>query len=214
MIFEELRQEVFECLLALPKNRLVTMSSGTISGKDPETNLVVIKPSGFRYDKLTPSDLLVVDLNGKIIEGTLNPSSDTGTHLYLYRERPDLVGIVHTHSVYANVFGILGKPIPPSITSAALIGGEIPLGGYVPVGGDEIGAEILDKIGDSKAIVMQSHGVYTISDSSVWKATVLAAEVEEIAKIAHLAMLQGQPTMLTPEQVAEFQEIYNTLYGN
>jgi L-ribulose-5-phosphate 4-epimerase len=201
MMFEELRQEVFECLLELPKNRLVTMSSGTISGRDLESNLVVIKPSGFRYDKLTPSDLLVVDLDGKIIEGTLNPSSDTGTHLYLYRERTDLVGIVHTHSVYANVFGILGKPIPPCITSAALIGGEIPLGGYVPVGGDEIGEEILAKIGTSNAIVM-------------YKATVLAAEVEEIAKIAHLAMLQGQPTMLTSEQVEEFQEIYNTLYGN
>jgi L-ribulose-5-phosphate 4-epimerase len=213
-MFKELRQEVFECLLELPKNRLVTMSSGTISGRDPESNLVVIKPSGFRYDKLTPSDLLVVDLDGKIIEGTLNPSSDTGTHLYLYRERTNLVGIVHTHSVYANVFGILGKPIPPCITSAALIGGEIPLGGYVPVGGDEIGEEILAKIGTSNAIVMQSHGVYTISDSSVYKATVLAAEVEEIAKIAHLAMLQGQPTMLTSEQVEEFQEIYNTLYGN
>ena len=74
--------------------------------------------------------------------------------------------------------------------------------------------EILAKIGTSTAIVMQSHGVYTISDSSVYKATVLAAEVEEIAKIAHLAMLQGQPTMLTPEQVKEFQEIYHTLYGN
>ncbi len=214
MMFEELRQEVFECLLELPKNRLVTMSSGTISGRDLETNLVVIKPSGFRYDKLKPSDLVVVDLDGKIIEGTLNPSSDTGTHLYLYRERTDIIGIVHTHSVYANVFGILGKPIPPCITSAALLGGEIPLGGYVPVGGDEIGEEILAKIGKSNAIVMQSHGVYTISDSSVWKATVLAAEVEEIAKIAHLAMLQGNPTILTSEQVEEFQEIYNTLYGN
>lgn len=214
MMFDELRQEVFECLLELPKNRLVTMSSGTISGRDLETNLVVIKPSGFRYDKLKPSDLVVVDLDGKIIEGTLNPSSDTGTHLYLYRERRDIIGIVHTHSVYANVFGILGKPIPPCITSAALLGGEIPLGGYVPVGGDEIGEEILAKIGKSNAIVMQSHGVYTISDSSVWKATVLAAEVEEIAKIAHLAILQGNPTILTSEQVEEFQEIYNTLYGN
>lgn len=214
MMFDELRQEVFECLLELPKNRLVTMSSGTISGRDLETNLVVIKPSGFRYDKLKPSDLVVVDLDGKIIEGTLNPSSDTGTHLYLYRERRDIIGIVHTHSVYANVFGILGKPIPPCITSAALLGGEIPLGGYVPVGGDEIGEEILAKIGKSNAIVMQSHGVYTISDSSVWKATVLAAEVEEIAKIAHLAILQGNPTILTSEQVEEFQEIYTTLYGN
>ena len=214
MMFEELRQEVFECLLELPKSRLVTMSSGTISGRDPETNLVVIKPSGFRYDKLTPTDLVVVDLDGQVVEGNLRPSSDTGTHLYIYRHRPDIIGIVHTHSPYANVFGVMGKPIPPCVTSAAMLGGEIPLGGYVPVGGDEIGAEMLKKIGDSPAIVMQSHGVYTISDSSVWKATVLAAEVEEIAKIAHLAMLHGEPIILTSEQVAEFQEIYNTLYGN
>lgn len=213
-MFEELRQEVFEFLLELPKNRLVTMSSGTISGRDPETNLVVIKPSGFRYEKLTPSDLVVVDLDGKVVEGNLRPSSDTGTHLYLYRHLPEVVAIVHTHSPYANVFGVIGKPIPPCVTSAAMLGGEIPLGGYVPVGGDEIGAEILKKIGDSPAIVMQNHGVYTLSDSSIWKATVLAAEVEEIAKIAHLAMLHGQLTVLTPAQVAEFQEIYNTLYGN
>ena len=85
MMLEKLRQEVFESLLELPKNRLVTMHSGTVSGRDPETGYIVIKPTGFRYDRLTPSDLLVMDSSGKILEGTLRPSSDTETHLYLYR---------------------------------------------------------------------------------------------------------------------------------
>lgn len=211
-MLEQLREEVFESLLELPKNQLVTMHSGTVSGRDPDTNLVVIKPTGFRYDKLTPADLIVMDLQGKIVEGHRRPSSDTGTHLYVYAHRQDILGIVHTHSPYAMIFGVLGKPIPPTMTSAALLGGEIPIGGYVPVGGEEIGAEILRKIGDSSAIIMQNHGVYTF-DKTVWKATVLAAEVEDLAKITHFAMLHGNPIILTPEQVAEFQHIYHTLYG-
>lgn len=211
-MLEQLREEVFESLLELPKNRLVTMHSGTVSGRDPETGLVVIKPTGFRYDKLTPADLIVMDLKGNLVEGHRRPSSDTETHLYLYKYMPEIFGIVHTHSPYAMIFGVLGKPIPPTMTSAALLGGEIPIGGYVPVGGEEIGAEIMQKVGDSSAIIMQNHGVYTF-DKTVWKATVLAAEVEDLAKITHYAMLHGNPIVLTPEQVAEFRHIYHTLYG-
>lgn len=211
-MLEQLREEVFESLIELPKNQLVTMHSGTVSGCDPDTDLVVIKPSGFRYDKLTPADLVVVDLQGNIVEGSRRPSSDTGTHLYLYSHRPDIKGIVHTHSPYAMIFGVLGKSIPPTMTSAALLGGEIPIGGYVPVGGEAIGAEILRKVGNSSVIIMQNHGVYALAET-VWEATVYAAEVEDLAKITHFAMLHGDPIILTPEQVAEFQEIYRTLYG-
>jgi L-ribulose-5-phosphate 4-epimerase len=212
MMLEKLRQEVFESLLELPKNRLVTMHSGTVSGRDPETGHIVIKPTGFRYDRLTPSDLLVMDKNGKILEGTLRPSSDTETHLYLYAHRSDIFGIVHTHSPYACIFAVLGKPIPAVMTSAALLGGEIPIGGYAAVGGKDIGSEIIGKIGKCSAIVMQNHGVYTIS-SSVWQATIDAVEVEDLAKIAHFASLQGKPISLTREQIEEFQNIYHTIYG-
>ena len=212
MRLEKLRQEVYECLLELPKNRLVTMHSGTVSGRDPQTDLVVIKPTGYSYEKLTPADLVVVDLDGNVIEGNLKPSSDTGTHLYLYRHRPDVMGVVHTHSPYACIFAVLGRPIPPTMTSAALLGGEIPIGGYVPVGGDLIGKEILDKIGDGKVIIMQSHGVYAIGHT-VSAATTYAVEVEDLAKITHFAMLHGTPIVLSPEQVTEYQGIYAHQYG-
>lgn len=212
MMFQKLREEVYESLLELPKNNLVTMSSGTISGRDPETDLIVIKPTGYRYDKLTPADLVVMDLNGRVVEGDKRPSSDTNTHLYLYRHRPDVFGVVHTHSPYASIFAVLGKPIPACLTTTAMLGGEIPIGDYVAVGGDDIGAEILNKIGDSLAIIMQSHGVYTIGPT-VWKALTVAVEVEEIAKITHFAMLHGQPIRLTDAQIAEFHDIYVNLFG-
>lgn len=212
MMLEKLRQEVFESLLELPKNRLVTMHSGTVSGRDPETGYIVIKPSGFRYDRLAPADLLVLDVTGKVLEGSLRPSSDTETHLYLYLHRPDIFGIVHTHSPYACIFAVLGRAIPAVVTSSALLGGEIPLGGYAAVGGEDIGSEIIRKIGDCSAIVMQNHGVYTIG-KTVWQATIDAVEVEDIAKIAHFAMLHGDPIVLTPEQIKEFQAIYRTSYG-
>ncbi len=212
MMLEQLRQEVYESLMELPKNRLVTMHSGTVSGRDPETGNIVIKPTGFRYDLLTPADLLVIDNKGKILEGTLKPSSDTETHLYLYNHRPDIFGIVHTHSPYACIFAVLGRPIPAVMTSAALLGGEIPIGGYAAVGGEDIGSEIIKKIGKSSAIIMQNHGVYTIA-STVWQATVDAVEVEDLAKIAHFASLHGKPIVLTDEQILEFQNIYSTRYG-
>jgi len=212
MLLEKLRQEVFESLLELPKNRLVTMHSGTVSGRDPESGLIVIKPTGFRYDRLTPADLLVMDAGGKILEGSLRPSSDTETHLYLYKHRPDIHGIVHTHSPYCCIFAVLGRPIPAVMTSAALLGGEIPVGGYAAVGGADIGSEIIRKIGNCSAIVMQNHGVYTLA-STVWQATIDAVEVEDLAKIAHFAMLHGDPIELTKAQIEEFQNIYHTLYG-
>ena len=98
------------------------------------------------------------------------------------------------------------------MTSSALLGGEIPIGGYAAVGGEDIGSEIIDKIGNCSAIVMQNHGVYTIA-STVWQATIDAVEVEDLAKIAHFAMLHGDPIELTPEQIEEFQNIYSTRYG-
>jgi L-ribulose-5-phosphate 4-epimerase len=212
MLLKELREEVWRCNLELPKNDLVKMTSGNVSGRDPESNLVVIKPSGVRYEELSPEAIVVVDMDGKVIEGELKPSVDTGTHLYVYRNRPDVFGICHTHSVYATTFAALGQPIPACLTATAMLGGGIPLGGYVPIGDEAIGKEIVAKIGKSMAIIMQNHGVFTIGESAI-RATKMAVEVEEIAKITHMAMLRGKPIELTPEQVAEIADMYATVYG-
>jgi L-ribulose-5-phosphate 4-epimerase len=212
MLLEKLREIVWKCNLDLPKNGLIKMTSGNVSGRDPETGLVVIKPSGYSYEEMTPEHMVVVDLDCRVIEGDLKPSTDTDTHLFVYRHRSDVFGMVHTHSPYATSFAVLGQTIPACLTASAMLGGEIPLGGYAPIGGAEIGQEIINKIGRSLAIIMQNHGVFTIG-SSPEQATKLAVEVEEIAKITHLAMLRGQPILLTPVQVDYMVDLYRNEYG-
>jgi L-ribulose-5-phosphate 4-epimerase len=212
MILEQLREIVCKCNQDLPKNGLVVMTSGNVSGRDPQTGLVVIKPSGYTFEELTPAHMVVVDQDGRVVEGNLKPSTDTDTHLYVYQRRPDVFGIVHTHSTYASSFAALGQPIPACLTSCGMLGGEIPIGGYAPIGGADIGQEIVDKIGRALAIVMQNHGVFTIG-SSPQQATKMAVEVEEIAKITHLAMLRGQPIMLTEEQLDYMVDLYRNKYG-
>ena len=212
MLLEQLREIVWKCNLELPKNDLVKMTSGNVSGRDPESGLVVIKPSGYNFEELTPAHMVVVDMDGQVVEGDYKPSTDTDTHLYVYQHRPDVFGMVHTHSVYASTFAVLGEPIPACLTACAMLGGEIPLGGYAPIGGEAIGQEIIDKIGRSLAIVMQNHGVFTIG-SSAQEATKMAVEVEEIAKITHLAMMRGKPIQLSEDQVDYMVNLYQNVYG-
>lgn len=211
-MLSELREIVYECNLELPKNDLVKMTSGNVSGRDPETGMVVIKPSGVRFEELTPDHMVIVDLDGRVVEGDFQPSVDTDTHLYVYQHRPDVFGMVHTHSPYASVFAVLGEPIPACLTTCAMLGGEVPIGGFAPIGGEDIGREILDKIGRSLAIVMQNHGVFTIG-SSPQEATKMAVEVEEIAKITHFAMMRGTPIQLEKEQVDYMVDLYRNKYG-
>jgi L-ribulose-5-phosphate 4-epimerase len=154
------------------------MTNGNVSGRDPETGLVVIKPSGYSYEEMTPAHMLVVDLDSRVVEGDLKPSTDTDTHLYVYRHRPDVFGMVHTHSPYASSFAALGQGIPACLTTCAMLGGEIPLGGYAPIGGTDIGEEIINKIGRALAIIMQNHGVFTIG-SSPQHATKMAVDRQD-----------------------------------
>jgi len=211
-MLEELREVVWKCNLELPKNGLVKMTSGNVSGRDPETNLIVIKPSGYSYEDMTPAHMVIVNLEGDVVEGDLLPSVDTETHLYVYQRRPDVFGIAHTHSPFATSFAALGQPIPACLTTTAMLGGEIPLGGYAPIGGRDIGQEIISNIGNSRAIILQNHGVFTIGKDAK-QATKMAVEVEEIAEITHLALLRGQPIMLTQEQIAEVAVLYAHNYG-
>lgn len=212
-MLEELRKEVWKMNLELPKNRLVTMTSGNVSGRDFATGLVVIKPSGVSFETLQPSDLAIVDREGKIIEGELLPSVDTLTHLYIYRQRPDVGGIVHTHSPYATSFAILGQPIPVCLAAMAdEFGGPIPVGAYAPVGGEEIGQEIIRSLGKSPAILIKHHGVFTIgpTPSAALKAAVM---LEDVAKTVHLALLRGPAEVLPPQEVKRAYERYHQKYG-
>ena len=211
-MLEELRKQVWECNLELPKNNLVVMTSGNVSGRDPETGLIVIKPSGFKYENLTPDNMVIVDAQGKVIEGDLTPSIDTMTHLYIYNHRPDVFGVCHTHSTYASVFAALGRPIPMVMTASAMFGGEVPLCDFCYIGSEEIGVEIVRKIGNKRVVIMSNHGVFTIGNNAA-QALKMAVEVEEVAKITYLALALGEPVYLTEEQVKKTIDMYNDDYG-
>lgn len=126
-MLEELKQQVYEANMLLPKYGLVTFTWGNVSGIDKDMGLFVIKPSGVEYDKLTPDDMVVMDLDGNKVEGRYNPSSDTATHLELYKAFPEIGGVVHTHSSYATSFAQAGRDIPCyGTTHADYIYGPVP----------------------------------------------------------------------------------------
>jgi len=212
-MLEKLKTELVELHLELPRHELVVWTSGNVSARDPETGLVVIKPSGIRYEELRPEQMVVVDLQGQVVEGDLKPSSDTASHLYIYRHRPDVGGVVHTHSPYATAFAAVGRPIPVVLTAIAdEFGGPIPCGGFALIGGEAIGKVVIDSIGDSPAVLLKNHGVFTIGKTA--EAAVKAAVMtEDNARTVWLALQLGTPGEIPTEEVAKLHHRYTKVYG-
>ena len=212
-MLEKLKQELLLLNQELPRNNLVAWTSGNVSGRDPVSGLVVIKPSGVPYTELTPEKMVVVDLEGKVVEGTLKPSSDTFAHVYVYRHRSEINGVVHTHSTFATAWAAVGRPIPAVLTAISdEFGGPIPVGAYAKIGGDEIGREILRSIGSSPAILLKNHGVFTIGKTP--EAAVKAAVmVEDVARTVFYALQLGQPDEIPAEEVARAHRRYLEEYG-
>ena len=212
-MLENLREQLWQLHMELPKNNLVTWTSGNISARDPQSGLVVIKPSGIKYVDLRPEHMVVVDLEGDIVEGTLKPSSDTASHLYIYRARPDVNGVVHTHSRYATAFAALGRPIPVYLTAHGdEFGCPIPCGGFALIGGEEIGQVVIEAIGSSRAVLLKNHGVFTVGPDAE-AALKAAVMVEDIAATVWIALQIGQPDEIAPENVAKLHYRYTHVYG-
>lgn len=212
-MLETLRSEVWRLHLELPKNNLVAWTSGNVSARDPQSGYVVIKPSGVSYADLRPEHLVVVGLNGERIEGEHKPSSDTASHLYIYRHLAHVNGIVHTHSPYATAFAALGRPIPVYLTAIAdEFGGPIPCGGFALIGGEQIGKVVVETIGDSKAVLLKNHGVFTVG-SSAEAAVKAAVMVEDAARTVWLALQIGTPEEIPAEEVAKLHYRYTHDYG-
>jgi L-ribulose-5-phosphate 4-epimerase len=163
-MLQELKEKLLELHLELPKNNLVVWTGGNISARDPESGLVVIKASGIRYEEMRPEHMLVLDLDGKIVEGDFKPSSDTASHLYIYRHRAD------------------------------------------------VGKTVLDSIGQSPAVLLRNHGVFTVGKDarSALKAAVMT---EENAKTVWLALQIGTPAEIPQEDVEKLHRRYTHVYG-
>lgn len=212
-MLDQLKEQVWKLHLELPRNGLVVWTGGNVSARDAESGLVVIKPSGVLYDELQPEDHVIVNLDGEIVEGKLKPSSDTASHLYIYRHRPDVNGVVHTHSCYATAFAALGRSIPVYLTAMAdEFGGPIPCAGFALIGGEEIGRLVVEHIGASPAVLLKNHGVFTVGPTarSAVKAAVM---VEDVARTVWYALQLGQPDEIAKADVDKLHYRYTHVYG-
>lgn len=212
-MLEQLREELLYLHLELVRNNLVVWTGGNVSARDPGSGLIVIKPSGVRYEDLRPEHMVVLDLDGRIVEGKLKPSSDTASHLYIYRHREDVGGVAHTHSAYATAFAAVGEPIPCVLTAIAdEFGGPIPCGGFALIGDEAIGKTVIDSIGRSPAVLLKNHGLFTIGKDA--RAAVKAAVMtEDNAKTVWLALQIGTPEVIPPEDVEKLHYRYTHIYG-
>lgn len=212
-MLKKLKEELCHLHQELPKNNLVVWTGGNISARDPETGLVLIKASGIRYEDMRPEHMVVLDMTGIIVEGNFKPSSDVYSHLYIYRNRPDVFGVVHTHSRYATAFAAVNMPIPCVLTAMGdEFGGPIPCGGFALIGDDEIGKIVVDNIGSSPAVLLKNHGVFTIGKNA--KAAVKAAVMtEDAAATVWMAMQIGKPDVIPQEDVDKLHARYTKVYG-
>lgn len=212
---EEVRRTVCDLHAELVRYGLVAWTAGNVSGRVPGTSTFVIKPSGVSYDALTPESIVVCDLDGSLVDGELAPSSDTAAHAYVYRHRPDVGGVVHTHSTYATAWAARGEPVPCVLTAMAdEFGGEIPVGPFAAIGDDSIGRGIVSTLAGhrSPAVLMRQHGVFTIGKDA--RAAVKAAVMcEDVARTVHIARQLGEPLPIPQGDVERLYERYQNVYG-
>ncbi|WP_027483261.1 L-ribulose-5-phosphate 4-epimerase [Deinococcus pimensis] len=213
MTCPDLRAELTRLHLELPRNGLVTWTSGNISARHGE--LMVIKPSGVTFEDLTPDSMVVTDLHANVVEGAFSPSSDTATHAYIYRHLPHVGGIVHTHSPYATAWAANAREIPCVLTAMAdEFGGPIPCGEFALIGGEEIGAEVVRVLRGhrSPAIILKNHGVFTIGSTprAALKAAVMC---EDVARTVFLACQLGNVQRIAQEHIDRLYDRYQGVYG-
>ena len=209
----EARKNLFNLHAQLKASGLVVWTGGNISQRIEGGFL--IKPSGLEYEELTPESMVLCDSEGNAKGSNFSPSSDTASHAYVYRNMPEVNGIVHTHSNYAAAWAAAGKPIPCVLTAIAdEFGGEIPLGPFAKIGDDSIGQGIVETLRGhrSKAVLMKQHGVFAIG-ANAREALKAAVMCEDAAKSSYLALSMGGGIQLEQSDVDSLYIRYQNVYG-
>ncbi len=210
-----LRRRVADLHRELTRYQLVIWTAGNVSARVPGQDLLVIKPSGVSYDELDADAMVVCDLDGNLLEGDRQPSSDTAAHAYVYRHMPQVGGVVHTHSTYACAWSARAEPIPCVLTMVAdEFGGDIPVGPFAIIGDDSIGRGIVETLSASRspAVLMQNHGPFTIGKDPR-DAVKAAVMLEDVARTVHVARQVGDPLPIAQHHVDALFDRYQNVYG-
>lgn len=202
----QLRKRVYQANLLLPEYGLVAGTQGNVSGIDRKRKIIYIKPSGVPYEKMKATDIVGIDLNGNVIEGTLKPSVDWIHHAFIYKNIPEIGGVVHTHSVYATVFAACEIAVPCLTTGQAdIFGSEIPVTEYVDNKADNIGKAILKhRKPGCPSIILGRHGVFAF-DENPEKAVFAALMTEYFAKINLFAIILGKISKKTLKELPKYE---------
>lgn len=212
MLLENLRNQVVEYGSKLSESGLVVGTSGNVSAFDPSSGLMAISPSGMSYDCIKASDVVVMDLEGNVVDGCRKPSSEHALHSHVYKLKPSMQGVVHTHSRYCTTFSILGMPVKPVHFMLAETGAsEVPVAPYRTFGSDELAEVTASAMGEARAVLMSNHGLLTCGESLA-DAFGIAVDVEYVAELQYLSMSIGKPSVLSDEDLKDALERFGS-YG-
>jgi L-ribulose-5-phosphate 4-epimerase len=211
-IYQEEKQSVYNATMALYKAGLIRLSAGNISQRTYDGN-IAITPSGLPYDVMSVDDIVIIDLESKIIEGELKPSSEVPMHTAIYKSIKEVNAIVHTHSIYAITFAVAGQPLEPVCVEGLAARGTVPVAQYAAPGSTKAGEVVLDELRKQpglRAVLLRNHGLVVVAADmeTAWQT---AYKVELQAQIILQARILGTPTALTNEQIEEIYQIYRNI---
>lgn len=190
MLLRELRAEIVAVGRLLCSFGLMGTRDGNLSARDPERGIIAIKPSGSAYRDLEPEDVVVIDLDGKILEGDRRPSSETPMHTVIYRNRPEIDAVIHCHAPHAIAWSVVNEPIPAVTVNQLLTHGQIPISAYKQPGTRELGEQALDDLDGGTAIVLQNHGILCLG-ANLEDTLETTLAVEHAAEVSIYARLIG-----------------------
>jgi L-ribulose-5-phosphate 4-epimerase len=210
-MYESEKREIINAGLALKEYNLIALSGGNVSMRLSNGQLLVT-PSGMAYDGMVEDDVVVMDIDGNVVEGGRRPSVDSLALLHIYRKMDRVNAIIHTHQVYATAISLVFDKVPNAVTTLAnACAGEVNVAPFSSAASLQMGVETVDHIGDSNAVILKNHGVITVG-GSLKEALYAAVYLEDAVKTYFVAKSMGEPTLLTDEQFKEAVEVFKD-YG-
>lgn len=211
MLRIKLKEEVIRWAKELTLRNLTVGTGGNVSCLEQSTGYMLITPSGMEYLALQTEDLVVMDLNGRVVEGRWKPSSEWRMHAEVYKQRPEIQAVVHAHSTYATAVSCLQQELPAIHYMVALAGKSVPCAPYATFGSEELAERACETMAEGRAVLLANHGIVTAAESLSTAFRILE-EIEQVAKLYCITKSMGNPVVLSEEEMQKMQQLFRS-YG-